>query len=216
MPSPASGVPGNNSDIGSTGLTWTITSPPRTASDDGDHDQAQQIANGTSGTHLLYLQSYSGLSGIPAGATITKVTLALKRYTAAVQATGYVRDATIQQLIGGAPSGSNLADTVNDWPTSATSKNYEFITGLPTRDQIVASTYGMCIAANVTKTVGAGSVNARLVYAPISVDYTEASSGRPRRATGLLLCREWLEWLRELRQSRRRIFAPGCAFFARG
>lgn len=106
------------------------------------------------------------LGTIPAGATITRVTVSVEW---AVSASNAPATLTAQAYLGGSPYGSPLVNTSK--PTSDTVQTFE-LTGL-TRDNLVNGNFEVEVRA--TRGGGGSAFTARLDAASVRVEYTTTS-----------------------------------------
>ena len=169
---------GPNACNSGTGSTWN--SPSFIEVNDANY-ATYNVENSTATSGLLVAEGF-GFS-IPAGATITGISVAILKY-ATVTVTGEVRDTTIQLLKSGSGVGSNLAQA-GSWATSSTLYNYGSSSNLWgatwTPAQINASNFGVSIAAQVS---AGGAVPphvaitfAHVGYVTITVNYNTSSGG---------------------------------------
>lgn len=125
----------NAADGGEGFNTWS--NPENAKSDDGSY-ASQSFYFGE--TNTLQVTQLSEAS-IPAGATITGVTIRVKKY----DTLGDPSDATAVLIVGGSLQAEDVAKA-GQWPSTPTDLDYSFST-LPTRAQILASNFGFAIAA---------------------------------------------------------------------
>lgn len=132
---------------------------------------AATVALSSTNTTSNCLQVNNAGYNIPTNATINGVTVTIRRLGSLVNS---VRDNTVQLMIGGSPSGSNLATTTS-WPNSYGNAVYGGTTELwglaLTPAQVNATNFGVSIRARRT----ANSPTASVDYVEISVCYTTAS-----------------------------------------
>lgn len=172
------GVPQTDADNNGVGTQAWSAQNEYAKTDDTNYDIApySTIDAGVQ-THYLFLTSYTNLNTIPAGATINSITLDLKRVRAGL-GIGTVKDAVIRYLVGGVVTGANKAETSTDWG-SETTVQYVWNTGMPTRDQVAATDFGIAISATIVKTGGGTNVIAEVNYAPVTINYTPAATFKP-------------------------------------
>lgn len=120
-------------------------------------------------THCLQVTG-AGFN-IPTNATINGITVTITRRASAASS---ARDNTVQLLVGGTASGTNLATTTS-WPTTAAAATYGSSTSLwgltLTPAQVNASNFGVNIRASRTNNSPTVSVD----HVEISVCYTTAA-----------------------------------------
>lgn len=105
---------GTGANVTTPGTTnWA--NPSRITASDNSRSTASNIPAQGGTSRLLYATNFS--FGIPAGATILGVSARIER-SATPSVT--IRDHTIQLILGGTPTGDNLADTGSAWGTSET------------------------------------------------------------------------------------------------
>ena len=174
------GVPQTDADNNGVGtLPWTVnTGLTSFAYADDSFVDTAQINAGSGQTHYLFQTNYTNFSTIPEGATINSITLDLTRFYSGM-AVGSVKDAVIDLIVGGVVVGSNKADTITAWPITDGVAQYVWNTNLPTRDQVASSAFGIAISATLNKTGGSGYIIADVDYAPVTIDYTPASTFKP-------------------------------------
>jgi len=117
-----------------------------------------------------YLQTSNYGFSIPSEATITGITVTIGRFESATGGGTDVRDNVVKLVKGGAITGTNLAVTGTDWPTTETALAYGGTTNLwgttLTPADINASNFGVALAVNSTNTR-----TASVDYMQISVTY---------------------------------------------
>ena len=158
-------------------LTWTA--PGNITADDTSY--ATQTASGT--THYLEATGYG--FAIPTDATISGVTVTIGHFGSSTSGTG-VRDSVVSLIQGGVVvtgTGSNLADTLTNWPTTATSTaTYGSETNLWgttwTPAQINASNFGVALSAATNgKTASVDYIQVAVAYSvPVSTTLTVAAT----------------------------------------
>src|SRR3989344_9043663 len=124
--------------------------------------------NDTEYSEILKLTNFN-FSSVPAGATIDGITVAVERRTTA----GNAKDALVKLYDStGTLVGDSKADTVSNWPGTATVKTYggaaDTWNASLDRDDIVSSNFGVAIAAQAT----ANAAIAAIDYATITINYT--------------------------------------------
>lgn len=117
---------------------------------------------------------------VPGDATIVGIKDRIERREQNNAGSG-LRDFEVKQIVGGSVTGENKADTVTEWPTSDTSKEYGGETDLwtltPTVAQVNTSNFGTALIA---ETAGVGSSgDAEVDYIEKTVYYTEAAPFDP-------------------------------------
>jgi len=123
--------------------------------------------------------AFSGLSALPAGATIDGIEVAVtRRGVPQDSGDGRARDDAVL-LLSGSVVGDNKADTATDWQTSYGGKAYggptdDWNAGL-TRDDLADPGFRVSVACSATT----GQVQAEIDAVEIEVWYTEAGGGDP-------------------------------------
>jgi len=166
------GVPQTDVNVASAGTDAWFPVNGYAGTDDTNYDYCRNLLTGTVLSNYLSLTNFTEIPDIPAHATINSITLDLTRLRQGF-ATNLVQDYLIQYLLNGVLSGANKADVVTDWGSEATVQ-YVWNTGMPIRDQVVASTFGIAIQAFLTNYDQAdGIVEADVDLVTVTVDYTE-------------------------------------------
>ena len=118
-----------------------------------------------------YLQTTNYGFSIPTEAIINGITVTIGRFESATASGTDVRDNVVKLIKGGVVSGTNLAVTGTDWPTTLTALAYGGTANLwgttLTPDDINASNFGVALAVN-----SSNSRTASVDYMQISVTYT--------------------------------------------
>ena len=113
-------------------------------------------------------------AAVPSGATINGVVVTIYRYATAAGSTP-VEDRNVQLIVGGTPTGNNLATSAVAWPTATTAASYGSPTNLwgiaLTPAEVNATDFGVALSV---VTPGAISVTANVDYISITVYYTQA------------------------------------------
>jgi hypothetical protein len=157
---------GTGADVAGVGtVTWS--NPGNIISNDNTY--ATVAVNGGSISHYLQATNYG--FGIPAGATITGITVTIGRFENSTALGNDVRDYRLQLIKGGVIVGSNLAATGTDWPITEGVASYGGTGNMWgttwTPADINASNFGVALAVNSTN-IRIASVD----YMQISVTYT--------------------------------------------
>ena len=126
-------------------------------------------------TYFLNFKNFSLL--IPEDATIDGISVAISRVTNYNTGTDYVRDNTVQLIVGGTRSGTNKADTGTNWPTSTGTANYGGVSdtwGLSLDpEDIMDPDFGLSVA--ITGTGSASLLGGYIFGVTLTVTYTSAS-----------------------------------------
>lgn len=143
-----------------------------------DTDDAS-FANGgnlKSSGSTQYLHATNFGFSIPAGAEIVGIEA---RFRILKSGSGNIVDNEVQAVIGGSRTGSNLADTTTNWPSSATNRDYGGASNLwgltPSRAQVVASDFGVSMRA--IHTGGSSTASPRVISVWINVYYELPPAG---------------------------------------
>jgi hypothetical protein len=145
-------------------VAWT--SPGNVISDNNSY--ATVAVSG--GAISNYLQATNFGFSIPTEATITGITVTIGRFESATGTGTDVRDNVVQLIKGGVVTGTNLAVTGTDWPTTETALAYGGTTNLwgntLTPADINASNFGVALAVT-----SSNSRTASVDYMQIQVTY---------------------------------------------
>jgi len=164
-------ITGDSQDVGGGGgLSWT--SPSATTAEDGSTAIATTVLANEATTYLETV-NFSGTSVIPTGSTINNISLRIKKMHT-VASTGYVRDYSIRLYKNYVWTGTDLADTVTDWPLDTLANvDYDFDLGGTTWTVAELKAYGtgFRIAADIY-TDEIDTVTAYIDAVWINVDYT--------------------------------------------
>lgn len=145
----------NLSRSGSNGQTWVNASNAQ-ASDNAYANLSGSVVDG----YTPYLKCTGLTDLVPAGATITGITITIERKDTGG---GPTYDSVVQLVKGGAISGNNKADTTTRWPTG-TDANATYggsadlwgLTGGISVSEINASDFGVVISLTVDDGLASG------------------------------------------------------------
>lgn len=132
---------------GSTGIGWSNPSNAQSS----DNTYASLDATATTG-YTNYLKATGLADAIPAGATITGITITIERQDAQTS----THDSVVQIVRGGTITGGNKADTTTAWPLSDGSATYGGssdvwgLSGGISVSEINASDFGVVISVSTT------------------------------------------------------------------
>lgn len=138
-----------------------------------------------SGAQSYYLEATGFGFTVPTGSTINGIQVDVEKF-ATTGSKNTMEDQTVELMVGGALSGSNLATTTK-WPTANAFVTYggaSTLWGLtPTVSQVNASNFGVAIAArNVHSSGSSSSLTASVDYVQITVTYTAPTTSLSQSA----------------------------------
>ena len=105
-------------------LTWTNAGG--VTADDNNYVSVTNSSGGTAQTHYLRATNFN--FEIPVDATIDGIQVTIGRFVSVNQTGTDARDAVVSLIKAGSVTGSNLAVTGTDWPTSEGLATYGLLT----------------------------------------------------------------------------------------
>lgn len=197
------GTGANNAAAGNT--AWGNTGNITTATD-AAYSEASSVAKSGS-TQYLHAANFD-FSSIPSGSTIDGIEALVRRQQTG---TGGSSDNTIQLILGGSRTGSNLASS-EDWSSSIQSKQYGGASNLwgltPDRSDVISASFGLAIRGNNLS--GITQINLRVYYVQIKVHYTEPE---PAGNTGaMFMLWRMKDRIREILKPKKQFWLPEPAF----
>lgn len=178
MPDTGATAPGTGADDSAVGtITWS--NPGNITADDFARANALGGSSPPTTSHYLKATNYGFDASVPSDATIDGVEVTFRRFRTG----GGTADNIVRLVVGGTVSGDDKAGD-NTWTASIeTADTYGGSTdtwGLSlTAAQVRATDFGVVISA----THSAAFANAFVDYIPITIYYTEASTGITERGT---------------------------------
>lgn len=159
-------------------ITWFA--PSRVTADDASHSDCVNATGGSTTTHYLKATNFG--FAIASDQQIDGITVEIERDASDSSASRYVKDLTVKLVIGGAVSGSNLADTVTKYPASSpTIASYggaSTLWGLtPTYSDINDSTFGVVLSCTNVSDSGKVNVKGQVDFVRITITHTTGGGG---------------------------------------
>lgn len=158
---------GTGANDAAVGVTAWSTPGNITASDDS------KATTASSNAQTNYLKATNFGFAIPTDATIDGIEVSIERVKVGSGETSSCVDTVVSLVIEGTVSGSNLADTVTQWPTTDGVKTYGGASNLwgltPTPSQLNASTSGAVLSATTALLTAArvDAITMTVYYTPV-------------------------------------------------
>ncbi len=181
-------VVGSNSQIGNPSTfnqtnsapanieNWSNTS--NAVSGDGAAATTSALSDAKVETARLELTGFNFSNSIPSTATIRGIEVEIYRRASNMTNSATCRDLTVQLIVGGTPTGGNLA-SANDWPSAYASATYGGSSNLwslsPTAADIRGATFGIAITTQIALAMSTGTCTAEIEYVKMTVHYTPAA-----------------------------------------